>query len=259
MIPLIIIIILSILLLITLLLSMKVILQIRYEGALTVSLRVLFIKIQLYPSKSKFKKKPYPHSMSKRKAQKIKDELSKDKPKKKKKKSEKAEKVATDSDSDSPDIASMISIITSFVKNFLKLFAGSVRIRSSLLHITVAAEDAAETAVAYGAVSQAINILFPIISSVKNFKRLPKGKELWVKADFLSEKSTVDVNVELYVRVAGALKTLILSVYRAFRKAVKKQMLQLDKLSRSAAGKISKKSKSKKKKKSNTSNKDGND
>ena len=60
------IVILSIALLIALLLSTKVLLHIRYEESLTIYLRVLFVKIRLYPSKKE--KKKYPHSMSKRKA-----------------------------------------------------------------------------------------------------------------------------------------------------------------------------------------------
>ena len=69
------IVILSIALLIALLLSTKVLLHIRYEESLTVYLRVLFVKIRLYPSEKE--KKKYPHSMSKRKAQRIKDSLKK--------------------------------------------------------------------------------------------------------------------------------------------------------------------------------------
>lgn len=219
------IVILSILLLIVLLLSTKVMLQIRYADSLTVYLRVLFVKIRLYPSKKKEKK--YPHSMSKRKAQKIKDSLKK-KPKKepkKKKKSKKDEKEPKEA----PDLISIVSIITSFVKSFLRLFAGSVRIRSSRLHIVVATEDAADTAIAYGALTQSVNLLFPLLDGIKTFKRLPRGKELSVQADFLSDTSKIDVDVELYIRVGSALKALCLAAIRAFKKAVKRQLRQLEK------------------------------
>lgn len=219
------IVILSILLLIVLLLSTKVMLQIRYADSLTVYLRVLFVKIRLYPSKKKEKK--YPHSMSKRKAQKIKDSLKK-KPKKepkKKKKSKKDEKEPKEA----PDLISIVSIITSFVKSFLRLFAGSVRIRSSRLHIVVATEDAADTAIAYGALTQSVNLLFPLLDGIKTFKRLPRGKELSVQADFLSDTSKIDVDVELYIRVGSMLKALCLAAIRAFKKAVKRQLRQLEK------------------------------
>ena len=220
------IVILSIALLIALLLSTKVLLQIRYDDSLTVYLRVLFVKIRLYPSEKE--KKKYPHSMSKRKAQKIKDSLQKkpkEEPKKKKKrKSKEKEKEPKEA----PDLISIISIITSFVKSFLRLFAGSVRIRSSRLHIVVAAEDAADTAIAYGTLTQAVNLLFPMLDGIKTFKHLPRGKELSVRADFLSDTPKIDADVELYIRAGSALKAVCLAAIRAFKKAVKRQLRQLE-------------------------------
>ena len=219
------IVILSIALLIALLLSTKVLLHIRYEESLTVYLRVLFVKIRLYPSKKE--KKKHPHSMSKRKAQKIKDSLQK-KPKKKPKKRKSKKKEKEKEPKEAPDLISIISIITSFVKSFLRLFAGSVRIRSSRLHIVVATEDAADTAIAYGSLTQAVNLLFPLLDGIKTFKHLPRGKELSVSADFLSDTSKIDADVELYIRVGSALKAVCLAAIRAFKKAVKRQLRQLE-------------------------------
>lgn len=219
------IVILSIALLIALLLSTKVLLHIRYEESLTVYLRVLFVKIRLYPSKKE--KKKHPHSMSKRKAQKIKDSLQK-KPKEEPKKRKSKKKEKEKEPKEAPDLISIISIITSFVKSFLRLFAGSVRIRSSRLHIVVATEDAADTAIAYGALTQAINLLFPMLDGIKTFKHLPRGKELSVQADFLSDTSKIDADVELYIRVGSALKAVCLAAIRAFKKAVKRQLRQLE-------------------------------
>lgn len=219
------IIILSIALLIALLLSTKVLLHIRYEESLTVYLRVLFVKIRLYPSKKE--KKKHPHSMSKRKAQKIKDSLQK-KPKEEPKKRKSKKKEKEKEPKEAPDLISIISIITSFVKSFLRLFAGSVRIRSSRLHIVVATEDAADTAIAYGALTQAINLLFPMLDGIKTFKHLPRGKELSVRADFLSDTSKIDADIELYIRVGSALKAVCLAAIRAFKKAVKRQLRQLE-------------------------------
>ena len=222
------IVILSIALLIALLLSTKVLLHIRYEESLTVYLRVLFVKIRLYPSKKE--KKKYPHSMSKRKAQRIKDSLKKKQkgePKKKKKRKSK-EKEKEKEPKEAPDLISILSIITSFVKSFLRLFAGSVRIRSSRLHIVVAAEDAADTAIAYGTLTQAVNLLFPMLDGIKTFKHLPRGKELSVRADFLSDTPKIDADVELYIRVGSALKAVCLAAIRAFKGAVKRQLRQLE-------------------------------
>lgn len=213
------IIIFSIIVLLALLLSLKITLRITYEDSLRVYLKVFFVKTRLYPSKKKEKK--YPHSMSKRKAQKIKDSLQKkSKPKKKKKKEEKP--IAKN------DLISIVSITTNFVKNFISTFTRAVRVKFSRMHITVASEDAATTAILYGAITQSVNVLFPLIDNIKNVKKLPSGKELSVRADFLTDKPTVDIDINLYVRVGGALKALFSAGIRTFKKAVRDKMKELE-------------------------------
>lgn len=205
------------------LLSIKVTLKIRYDEKLNVALKILFVKIRLYPSKKK--KKRYPHSMSKKKARKIKKSLEKKKkPKKEKKKKKKKEEKY-----EKGDLISILSIVTSFVKSFIELFAKSIRLKASRLKITVASEDAAQTALTYVAVTQSINVLFPLLDDLKTVKKLPRGKELTVDADFLSEESTLDLDLELYVRVGGALKAVCGAAIRAFKKAVKDQIKRLEK------------------------------
>ena len=220
------IIILCIALFIALLLSTKIILRIKYEDKLVVYLRVLFVKIQLYPKKEK--KKRYPHSMSKRKAKKIKNSLKKKPKKQKKKKSDLKEELEEEIE-DKSDLFSIVSIIVSFVKNFILFFVKSVRIKAFKLKITVATEDAAKTALTYTAITQSINSLFPLLDKLKTFKKLPKGKDLAVNADFTSETPTVDIDAELYVRVGGALSALCKAAMKAFKKAVKDQLKKLEK------------------------------
>lgn len=213
------IIIFSIIVLLALLLSLKITLRITYEDSLRVYLKVFFVKTRLYPSKKKEKK--YPHSMSKRKARKIKDSLQKkSKPKKKKKKEEKH--------IEKNDLISIVSITTNFVKNFISTFTRAVRVKFSRMHITVASEDAATTAILYGAITQSVNVLFPLIDNIKNVKKLPSGKELSVRADFLTDKPTVDIDINLYVRVGGALKALFSAGIRTFKKAVRDKMKELE-------------------------------
>lgn len=213
------IIIFSIIVLLALLLSLKITLRITYEDSLRVYLKVFFVKTRLYPSKKKEKK--YPHSMSKRKAQKIKDSLQKkSKPKKKKKKEEKP--------IEKNDLISIVSITTNFVKNFISTFTRAVRVKFSRMHITVASEDAATTAILYGAITQSVNVLFPLIDNIKSVKKLPSGKELSVIADFLTDKPTVDIDINLYVRVGGALKALFSAGIRTFKKAVRDKIKELE-------------------------------
>ena len=206
-----------------LLLSTKIILRIKYDDKLIAYIRILFIKIPLYPKEER--KKRYPHSMSRRKAKKIKESLSKKEKKPSKKSKDEKEKSEK---KDKNDILSIISIITAFVKNFLKKFLNSARIKVAKLHVTVATDEAAKTAVMYGAVSQSVNVLFPMLEGIKNFKKLPKEKDLSVEPDFLSDKSRIDADITLYVRVGGALKAIIYACAKAFKKAVSDQIKKLE-------------------------------
>ena len=204
------------------LLSIKITLRIKYTDSLNVYLKIFFVKIKLYPSKKK--KKRYPHSMSKRKAQKIKNSLKK-KPKKKKK-SETTEE--SDETADKNDTLSIISIILSFVRSFVNLFTRAIRLKASRLKVTVATEEAAKTALTYTAITQSVNILFPLLDRLKAVKKLPRGKELSVDIDYLSDTSTFDIDIELYVRVGRALKAVCGAAINAFKKAVKDRFRKLE-------------------------------
>ena len=220
MIPLIVII--SIVAVIAFLLSIKVTLKISYTDKLAVYLKILFIKIKLYPQKDK--KTRYPKSMSKRKAKKIRDSL-----KTKKKKAKKVKKKESDEEKESTDMLSILFIVSSFVKNFIKRFTRAIRLKASKIKIIVATEDAAKTAITYAAVTQSINLFFPVLDDLKTVKKLPKGKNLSVSADFLSDKPTLDINLELYVRIGSALKAVCGAAISAFKKAVKDQVKKLEK------------------------------
>ena len=209
---------------VALLLSIKITLKIRYTEKLEVYLKIFFVKIKLYPSKKKNKR--YKHSMSKKEAQKIKNSLKK-KPKKAKKK-KKEEKKEKSKDDEKVDTASIVSIILSFVKNFIDLFARAIRLKASRIKIIVATEDAAQTALTYAAVTQSINILFPLLDKLKTVKKLPHGKELSVDIDYLSDEPSFDVDLELYIRVAGALGAVCKAAIRAFKKAVKNEIKKLE-------------------------------
>ena len=205
------------------LLSIKVTLKIRYTDKLAIYLKILFIKKRLYPKKEE--KKRYPHSMSKRKAKKIRDSLKKKPKKAKKKKTKKKEEERYEKG----DLLSIISIVISFVKSFIRLFAHSIRIKASRLKITVASEDAAQTALTYTAVTQSVNVLFPLLNGLKTVKKLPKGNDLTVDIDFLSDTPTIDADIELYIRVGGMLKAVCGAAIKAFKKAVKDQIKKLEK------------------------------
>ena len=224
----------SIALIIALLLSSRIALRIKYADGLKVYLKILFITLQLYPIKER--KKRYRHSMSKRKAEKIKKSLQK-KPKKEKKKKSKKDKKKKEGDKEEAqiskdDVLSIISIVLTFVKSFVARFTHSVRLKASRLKIVVASEDAATTAITYGAVTQAINVLFPLLDKIKTVKKLPRGKELSVRADFTTDTPSIEIDVEIYVRFAKAIRIVLGAIIKAFIKAVKDRMKMLERKKR---------------------------
>ena len=223
------IIILCIAAILALLLLTKVTLRIRYKESLCIDLKILFIKLRIYPSKKKPKR--YRHSMSKRKAKKIRDSLKK-KPKKErkifKKKKEDEEKDKEEEKLDKNDILSIISIIINFVKNFIRLFSKSIRLKASRIHLTVATDNAASTALTYTAVTESINVLFPLLDGTKAVKKLPHGKDLSVNVDFIAEEPTIDIEIELYIRVIRGLSSVLGALIKAFKKAVKDQIKRLE-------------------------------
>ena len=169
--------------------------------------------------------------MSKRKAKKIRDSLKK-KPKKErkifKKKKKDEEKDKEEKKLDKNDILSIISIIINFVKNFIRLFSKSIRLKASRIHLTVATDNAASTALTYAAVTESINVLFPLLDGIKAVKRLPHGKDLSVNVDFIAEEPTIDIEIELYIRVIRALGSVLGASIKAFKKAVKDQIKRLE-------------------------------
>ena len=215
----------SIVAIIAFLLSIKITLKIIYTDKLAIYLKILFIKKRLYPTEKK--KARYKHSMSKREAQKIKDSLKK-KPKKKKRKKSLDKEQDKEEKEEKVDTLSIASIIFNFVKSFIAFFAKAVRIKASKLKIIVATDEAAQTALTYTAVTQTINLIFPLLDGLKNVKKTPSGSELSVDIDYLSDEPQFDVDIELYIRVIGALGAICKSAISTFKKAVKNEIKKLE-------------------------------
>lgn len=207
--------------------SLKATVTIAYDGEVRLFVRVLFLKIKILPKKEKNKKMP--RSMSAKKAKKISDKLesqaAKKRAKKQKKKQKKAEKKAVKDAEQAQgkkekksvsDILDIVSLVTDLVGAVAKTFFGHLRIKLTRIKLVIGTGDAATTAIAYGAVTQAVNILFPILEGVKNFT-LPKTQELDVRADFAAEESEIDICISFSLRVWH----LFHVIFAALGKAIK--------------------------------------
>ncbi len=207
-----------------LLLSLKFTITIIYHDELALYVRVLFIKIPILPKKEK---KRGPHSMSEKKAQRLREKLEKKRLKKeeaKKKKASQKESPTEKPKKTLPEILDMITMVRTIAAKVIAKFWKHLHIDIARLRIRVAMGDAAETAIAYGAVTGAINTLFPLLETVKNFD-LPKQKDIDVVADFVSEEIEADVKISFSLRLWHALDVAFSALFsfigHQFKKAPK--------------------------------------
>ena len=180
---------------------------IEYDGEVTLWVRVLFVKIRLLPSRPKRRKR----SMSKKQAEKIKERLAKKEAKKRAKKAEKKRKKAekkaavesgkAKKEKKSPaEILDIISLVCNLTTKIISRFFKHLKIKVARIKMKIATDDAAATALTYGAVTQSINVLFPLLDSVKTLS-LPNAKDIDIRADFTSEESEIDIKISFTLRV----------------------------------------------------------
>jgi len=192
-------------------LSLRGTLTVAYDGEITISFRVLFINIRLYPF-PQFKRKRHRKSMSAREAARIRERARRKAEKKrlrrgaltqKKEQPKKREPKKTDEKfpikETLTDTVDILAAVTETVAVIVKRFTHHLRIKVARFKVKVATEDAALTAVTYGAASQIINVLLPILSTVKNFK-LPKEDQFGIWVDFASTKPDIDIKLSFSLR-----------------------------------------------------------
>lgn len=198
----------AIILFFVLLLSLKATITIEYKDEVVLLLRILFVKIKIIPKREKKR----PHSMSARKAKRIKELLkakeAKKRAKKAKKKLRKAEEKAaaargevTKKKKTPAEILDIVILVTQLVKQVVGKFFRHLRIKMTRIKIKIGTGDAAATAVAYGAITQAVNLLLPMLSDIKTLSLPRKAEDIDVIADFTAEESEIDIKISFAIRV----------------------------------------------------------
>lgn len=181
-------IILGITLLIGLILVLRVRLVINFDDDLCVYLRFLFFKYRIYPEKPK-------KSKSKRR-------------KSKKSKNTKAEASTKSEEPKKEDtVVSKLWAIRKVLLTTIEKFLGKVHFKFVKLNAVVGCENAAATALLYGAVSQGVAYLIEVLDNISNVD-ISKRSEISVKSDFVSQKSSLDGKIVLYISVVHLLYVL---------------------------------------------------
>ena len=177
-----------------------------YNDEFALTVRVAGIPIKIIPKKpKKVKYRDYtPKAMEKKRKKAEKKALKKAEKKakkkqrkdedKKKKQEEEAKLKAEGKKKEKKDIVKIIKLISGLLGVFFRRFGKHIRIRIARLHINVASDDAAKTAVLYGTVSQAVCYLTNLLDAAGTLRH-PARTDAAVNADFLSEKMTVDIEI----------------------------------------------------------------
>ena len=222
---------LGIILFFAFLLSLKANVRLEFSEELILSVSVLGIKIKILPGKEKpVKIKDYSYeNHQKRLRQKHEAQLEKQKKKAQKKaanekkkaerKAETPEQKKARKSAPKRSISDWINIAVGILAIFFEKFTKHFRIKVARLKVNVATGDAASTAILYGAVVQSIAYLIEIMSRVTNVDGLKKA-DIDVKADYLSEKTTLDLCFVFSMRVWHLFDILFGVIGRAIKRFI---------------------------------------
>ncbi len=185
---------------------------------LVMTARILFVKIKLYPRKEH---RWHRKSMSRRRAQRLKKKLAAQEAKKKKNQGIKSlkkggEETEKKGKITSAEILDILKLVIALVKKLRDKFFKHLKIKLARIKITVAGEDAAATAIIYGGVTQAINILLPLLEDIKNFS-FPTGKNFDIRPDFTTDKSYFELKLSFSIRIVHILIFAIHTLIEALK------------------------------------------
>ena len=207
--------------------------------SVSVMIRILFLKIPILPKakkkkpkkekkekKQKKEKKPKekkkkkeekPDSEGEKKEQKAKEEKEKEpedegKKKETKKKKKKKKKVS--------DIVALVRMLLNVVVALFKRLGRNFKIRVYAYEICVASDEAAKTAVMYGAVKSLSETIFLRLQDSINFKIVKKAP-VGIYVDFLEEKFKANVKIDFSISIAGVFGILFAAIGEAIRSLIK--------------------------------------
>lgn len=181
--------------------------------SVSVMIRLLFLKIPILPREKKKKKK-------KKTKEKKPKEKKKTKEKKPKKKPEEAEKKKKKKKIKASTIVGLVRMLLNVVAALFKRLGRNFKIRIYAYEICVASEEAAKTAVMYGAVKTLSETLFLRLQESINFKIVKKAP-VGIYVDFLEEKFKANVKIDFSISIAGVFGILFAAIGAAIKSLIK--------------------------------------
>lgn len=230
---------LGILIFFALILLIRATVTIEYGETLSLVVSVFgIIRIRILPAKPKKVRlgKYTPKKIKKRQEKQRKAEIAKAKKKKEKKQAKKekkeAEKKLTPQEkAKRPTIIENINMILEILKMFFSRFSKHLRIKVARLHLVIATGDAANTAILYGAVCQAVNPIVMLLEKYLNINKLEKA-DIDVRPDFVGDSIQADVKISFSISVwqiadigLRALKSFIKTKLNAAKRAARAEAM----------------------------------
>jgi membrane protein insertase Oxa1/YidC/SpoIIIJ len=191
--------------------------------SVSVMIRVLFLKIPILPrppKKKKKKEKKPKEKKPKEKKKKEKKPKNEEKKQKKEKKSETAEKKKEKKKIKASTIVGLVRMLLNVVAALFKRLGRNFKIRVYAYEICVASEEAAKTAVMYGAVKSLSETIFLRLQESINFKIVKKAP-VGIYVDFLEEKFKANVKIDFSISIAGVFGILFAAIGAAIKSLVK--------------------------------------
>lgn len=156
-------------------------------------IKVLFIRKQVYPAE---KKKVRLSSYSLKKLRK----KDKKKPAAKSAAKKKRPDDAAEEKGKKTNVKSLTAFITRVITAVVRKFAKHLRIDIARICIRYGGEDAANTAVMYGVIAQAVSYIIGLLNNLTNVRQTYKS-EINVIPDYLNEGFDADINITFRLKV----------------------------------------------------------
>lgn len=195
---------------------------------MNIYVKVFFIKIRVSTSQ-KFDPPDEELDLPKKK----KKEKKPAKPKKPKEKKPKVKKDKRKPKKPQPvligiDILKMLEMVRNVLASiFVKLWR-YFRVRVKNFHITVASEDAATTAMMYGAICGYGDAILTILEKALDFK-IEKGAKVGADCDYLSEEMKMDIEVDISISLGNVLRYVFGIIGAAVAGALRGLKIRLNK------------------------------
>lgn len=200
-------------------LMLRVSLTVEADSDVRAYLKILSIKIPLYPQKEKkVKLSDFETRRFKKKQEKERQKALRQKQKQQRKVKGKKKKEVADSSEEQKwtleRVLDILQLARTLIGKFFSKFTKHLRLDIARVHIYVASDDPAKTAMYYGLISQSVTYLVEILDCNTNlYPSNDDKKDIVVTADFLAQKTRVDIKATASLRVWQMLDTSISTIY----------------------------------------------